>query len=468
MEQVAVSVKNVSKKFRLFNSPSERLFEAFHPFKKKYHKEFWALKDINIEVKKGKTFGIIGRNGSGKSTLLQIICSILKPTSGEVTAMGRISALLELGSGFNPEFTGRQNVLMNGALMGFSTEEMKKRLPEIEAFADIGEFIDQPIKIYSSGMGLRLAFACAINVDPDILVVDEALAVGDAKFQYKCYGKFLEFQKALKTIIFVTHDTSAIVKHCDYAILIDGGRIIKKGVPKEVVHAYHELILSGGIGINNNSSNSSLSFQDNAESPAHVLNFSNLLPEDREICEFMKKAPHDEACSCRKSYNRNEYRFGDKRGKIIDYFMVSNSAKDITEILSGDKVDLYVKVRFLESVENPLYGFAIKTVDGVFIYGSNTRFYNTQVSAVEKGDVVVFRFSILMNLAQGNFFVDLGLAERLSERDVPLDIREGIIHFYVAERKHFDGFVELKTSCEEIKVYKETSPDKNTVKTPAK
>ena len=168
--------------------------------RRKYHKEYWALRDVNFDVPKGKTVGIVGRNGSGKSTLLQIIAGILTPTKGNVEVNGKVSVLLELGSGFNPDFTGRENVMVNGTVNGFSEEEMKERLPLIEEFADIGEFIDQPIKIYSSGMFVRLAFACAINIDPDILIIDEALSVGDAKFQHKCYNKFLEFQEAGKTI----------------------------------------------------------------------------------------------------------------------------------------------------------------------------------------------------------------------------------------------------------------------------
>jgi lipopolysaccharide transport system ATP-binding protein len=454
MEETAISLQNVSKKFRLFNSPQERLLEALHPFNKKYHKEFWALKDINFEVKKGVTFGIIGRNGAGKSTLLQIICSILRPTFGTVTVRGRISALLALGAGFNPEFTGRQNVLMNGTLMGFSSEEMKKRLPEIEAFADIGEFIDQPMKIYSSGMSLRLAFAAAINVDPDILVVDEALAVGDAKFQYKCYQKFIEFQKANKTIILVTHDMNAIVRHCNQAILLENSSIAYIGLPKEVVHAYHEFILSGGFSEGKDSKNLSPLPEENINNSIHILSSPEVSSKDHVIDEFILKTPQNESYSQRKSYNRNEYRFGDKRGEIIDYFIVSNGAKDITEIFSGDTIDIYIKARFYDSIESPLYGFAIKTIDGVYIYGSNTKFYNTQVCAVEKGNVVVLRFSILMSLAPGNFFIDLGLAERSGDRDVPLDIREGVIHLYVIERKHFDGLAELKTRCEEIMIYK--------------
>ena len=196
-DSIAIRIENLSKKYRLFASPRARLKEALHPFGKKYHREFWALKDVSFEVPKGQTLGILGRNGSGKSTLLQIIASVLQPTEGRVEVNGRVSAMLELGAGFNPEFTGRANVMFIGTLMGFSEADMRERLPAIEAFADIGEFIDQPVKTYSTGMFARLAFAAAINVDPDILVVDEILAVGDARFQQKCFRKFQEFQETL-------------------------------------------------------------------------------------------------------------------------------------------------------------------------------------------------------------------------------------------------------------------------------
>ncbi|WP_420267260.1 ABC transporter ATP-binding protein, partial [Candidatus Magnetominusculus dajiuhuensis] len=199
-EEIAISVKNVSKKYRLFKSHNERFMEMLHPFKKKYHKEFWALKDVSFDIKRGSTVGIIGRNGSGKSTLLQIICGVLKPTVGEITVNGRISALLELGAGFNPEMTGRQNVIMNGVVHGLSNKEINSKIPEIQEFADIGEFFDQPVKLYSSGMFVRLAFAASVNVDPDILIIDEALAVGDAKFQHKCYNKLMEFQDSGNTL----------------------------------------------------------------------------------------------------------------------------------------------------------------------------------------------------------------------------------------------------------------------------
>ena len=247
MSDIAISVENISKMYQVYERPTDRLKEAFWGGRRKYHKEYWALRDVNFDVPKGKTVGIVGRNGSGKSTLLQIIAGILTPTKGNVEVNGKVSVLLELGSGFNPDFTGRENVMVNGTVNGFSEEEMKERLPLIEEFADIGEFIDQPIKIYSSGMFVRLAFACAINIDPDILIIDEALSVGDAKFQHKCYNKFLEFQEAGKTILFVSHNTDAIVNHCDYAVLLERGEVVETGEPKTVTNYYMDLLFTGQI-----------------------------------------------------------------------------------------------------------------------------------------------------------------------------------------------------------------------------
>ncbi|QWR78766.1 ATP-binding cassette domain-containing protein [Candidatus Magnetomonas plexicatena] len=234
----AISVINISKKYRIFASPRDRLKEMFHPFGKKYHHEFWSLKNVCFEVGKGEALGILGRNGSGKSTLLQIICSIIRPTEGQVLANGRISALLELGAGFNPEFSGRANVYMNGALMGYNKAEMDERMEGIERYADIGEFIDQPMKIYSSGMFIRVAFACAVNVKPDILVVDEALGVGDIFFQQKCFNTIREIIAAGTTCLFVSHDLEAIRKLCDRAVLLKNGEVEYIGQAVEAVSRY--------------------------------------------------------------------------------------------------------------------------------------------------------------------------------------------------------------------------------------
>lgn len=510
MKQIAVCVNNVSKKFRLFNSPRERLFEVMHPFNKKYHKEFWALRGINFEVEKGKTVGIIGRNGSGKSTLLQIICSILKPTSGEVIVNGRISALLELGAGFNPEFTGRQNVLMKGMLMGFSAREMNKRLPDIEAFADIGEFMDQPVKIYSSGMFLRLAFAVAIHVDPDILIIDEALAVGDAKFQHKCYGKFLEFQEAGKTIIFVTHDTSAIVKHCDTAILLERGEIIEIGEPKVITNYYIDLLFTGKIS---NYQFSPVLVEENhrgfnivhykkkyyavlqslgrvdfkglddihlkvlAEQKKGVVGRSfeevkqqidQIVPQNEvslsqdthgfptglkisELDRFLGAIPTADNCINRKSYNKNEYRFGEKRAVIIDYLVLSKKNYDPVTIQSGEVIDIYLKTNFCQAVNFPLFGFSIKTIDGIVVYASNTRYSNISIAPAKEHETIVFKFSMKLDLHPGDFFIDLGVAEKLPGKDEPMDIRYELIHLVIQPKDYiFDGFSDFSSTFTEV------------------
>ncbi|NEQ31603.1 MAG: ABC transporter ATP-binding protein [Leptolyngbya sp. SIO4C5] len=242
-DDIAISLKNVSKVFKRYHHPSDRLKEIFLPGKIK-SKEFWALDNINLEIPKGETVGIIGCNGSGKSTLLQIIAGTLQPTSGEVQVSGRVSALLELGSGFNPEFTGRQNVFFNGQILGLNQEEIEARFSEIESFADIGEFIDQPVKTYSSGMFVRLAFSVAVNVNPEILIIDEALAVGDEGFQRKCFSRLELFKQQKVTILFVSHATNIVLEICDSACILDKSQILMRAPSKIAVENYRKLILA--------------------------------------------------------------------------------------------------------------------------------------------------------------------------------------------------------------------------------
>lgn len=444
-EATAVSLQNVSKKFRLYGSPRDRFLEIFHPFNKKFHREFWALRNIDFTVPKGKTVGIVGRNGSGKTTLLQVICSILQPTTGGVQAFGRISALLELGSGFNPEFTGRENVLMNGKITGFSDAEMKKRMPLIEAFAEIGEFIDQPVKTYSSGMFVRLAFAAAINIDPDILVVDEALAVGDAKFQQKCFDKFLDFQKAGKTIVFVSHNTDAVVRHCDYAILLEKGEIIKKGAPKDVTNCYLDLLFTGKV-----SDSLSLPPVPSGDEAARPGSASIEGRDKTELNIFLEEVPAGDNCKNRKSYNKNEYRFGDKRAEIIDYLIVSGRHADPIAAYSGDAIDIYLKIKFNKDIKAPMAGFSVKTIDGITVYGSNTRFSKDEIRSAGTSDIAIFKFRINLSLIPGDFFIELGIAEKLAVEDIPNDIRKNIIHLFIHEKNIFEGVAELGSDFEEV------------------
>lgn len=439
--EMAVSIRNISKKYRLFSTPKERLFEALHPFRKRYHKEFWALKEISFDVPRGTTVGLIGRNGSGKSTLLQIICSILRPTSGKVIVNGKISALLELGAGFNQDLTGRQNVILNGEIHGFTRNEMLLKMKLIEDFADIGEFIDQPVKTYSTGMFVRLAFASAINIEPDILVVDEALAVGDAKFQNKCFNKFREFQESGRTIIFVTHDMNAVAKHCNYGFLFDNGMIIKSGKPTDVINHYYELILS-----DNKKPNKKLN---------RITGRSNDKKDEddgrNELEKFFGKVPDTDCCALRKSYNKNELRFGDKRGELLDYLVISENEYDPVAIHFGDTIEIYLKAVFYKSVKYPLFGFSIKTLDGVVVYASNTRCSNFYIDPVNERCMIIFQFKIEVKLNRGDYFLDLGIAEKLNEKDEPIDIRYNLAHLVVTTyNKLFDGFVELDSHYQEV------------------
>ena len=244
MSEAAIQVRNVSKMYKLYDKPMDRLKESLGLTRIPKYKEHYALRDLSFEVKNGECVGIIGTNGSGKSTILKIITGVLNPTDGEVKVNGRISALLELGAGFNQEYTGIENIYLNGTMMGFTREEIDSRINDILAFADIGDFVYQPVKTYSSGMFVRLAFAVAINIDPEILIVDEALSVGDVFFQVKCYHKFEEFKKLGKTILFVSHDLGSISKYCDRVVLLNQGQKVAEGRPKRIVDLYKQILVN--------------------------------------------------------------------------------------------------------------------------------------------------------------------------------------------------------------------------------
>ncbi len=438
---IAVSVRGVSKKYRLFASHKHRIFEALHPFGKRYHHEFWALKDVNFDIFKGETLGIVGRNGSGKSTLLDVICGILRPTEGSVEITGRISALLELGSGFNPEFTGRDNVFMHGILMGFSKKEMEGRLAGIESFADIGEFIDQPVKLYSSGMFVRLAFACAVNVDSDIIVIDEALAVGDAKFQNKCYAALHEYQEQGKTIILVTHDTGAILKQCSRAILLEHGSILKIGAPQDVVNRYFEILFDVPPNLAVTDSSNYLESSDDGGDKSDTA--------QSKIDAFLANIPDRDLCPSRHTYNKNEERYGDRRGEILDYLLVCGSQLDPDAIDCGAELDIFLKVRFVEEVRSPHYGFCISSLDAFPVFGTNTTFLKAHTASVQSCDVITMKFTVEMNVSPGDYFIDVGIGETINDNFVPVDRRVAMIHLRVQGDSSAVGYSYLATKVTE-------------------
>lgn len=442
----AISVSGVSKKYRLYGSVKERLKEALHPFKKQYHREFWALRDISFEVPKGQTLGIIGRNGSGKSTLLEIICSILRPTSGAVEVDGRISALLELGAGFNPQFTGRDNVVFNAQLMGLSAQEIQDSLPKIEAFADIGEFIDQPVKTYSSGMFVRLAFAAAINVDPDILLVDEALAVGDIRFQQKCYRKFMDLQDQGKTIVLVTHDTNAISRHCDAALLLENGQLILNDEPRVVVNRYYAMMTAhngtcASAGAPRGGSAPAGQPADNAQQPETPLDI------------FVKDSTAGDQCPRRRNYNPEEHRFGDGRTEIVDFLLLSNGVAYPDSVDSGDPISLYMKIRCHQDVPSFVTGFKLKTLDGLIVYATSSKYLGMTTRNAKKGETLVHGYHFTLPLAEGHYFFDVGSTELISEhKDAATDKRFDLIHLVVRNARNFRGVVRLDCRAEEIPV----------------
>ena len=338
----AIIVNSVSKKFRLFSSKNERLKEALHPFNKQYHKPFWALDGVSFEVKRGTTLGIMGRNGSGKSTLLEIIASVMQPTSGTVSVNGRIAALLELGAGFNPEFSGRDNVILNGAIQGFDKVEMESRLPEIEAFADIGDFFYKPVKTYSSGMFVRVAFAAAINIDPEILIVDEALSVGDIKFQHKCYLAFRSFLDSGKTLLFVSHDTGTLLRLCDNGVVLENGKIYFKGSIKNAVNAYQALLFGGGSL--QDTFGSGESYKYSSEKTSQEIVSENNSIKNNGITMLLNHNGVKDLCLKRPNYNNGETRLGNRHAAIIDYALMVGDVVNPIVIPSRAMISLFLKV----------------------------------------------------------------------------------------------------------------------------
>ncbi len=406
--KAAVKVNNLTKAYKLYSSPKDRLKESFSFSGKQYHQRFNALDQINLDIPKGSTTAIIGRNGSGKSTLLQCICGIVTPTLGSVEVSGKIAALLELGAGFNPEFTGRDNLYINGSILGLNDDEIDARLDAILAFADIGDYIDQPVRVYSSGMFVRLAFSIAIHVDPDILIVDEALAVGDIHFQAKCFDRFHQFREQGTTVIFVTHDLNMVTRYCDHAYLLNKGSIVGQGKPREVVAHYRKLEV--GFGDNQNASD---------ETSKESLN------------------PFDE--------NPYEVRYGDNRATITEGGIYDAEGNPVQTLDSGGEYAIRMKVVFEDEIENPVFAFTIKDAKGTEIAGTNTAFLETETGNYKKGDEATIEFNQKIPLNAGSFLLSLGCVD-LSGGELKIyDRRHDFLSFQVVTEKAAVGIVEMNS-----------------------
>lgn len=439
-EDSAIHVEGLRKCHHIYEQPSDRLKSFLMPRlrrwtglpQKTYSREFWALRDVSFNVGRGETVGILGRNGAGKSTLLQIVCGTLAPTSGNVQTRGRIAALLELGSGFNPDFTGRDNVYMNAALLGLSKQETDARYDAIVEFADIGDFVDQPVKTYSSGMMVRLAFAVQAQVEPDILIVDEALAVGDAKFQAKCFERLRQLKNGGTSVLLVTHSSDQIVTHCDRAMLLERGEVVEVGQPKRVVNSYLDMLFgTKRRTVANRPTNASQNEQ------AHAVT---------QKAKFAARLNFvDDVFASHPGYNPHEYRWGDGAAKITDFHLAVDNQAYPAQIATGQRVVVELAVQFLEEVAGPIFGVTIKTKEGITVYGANSEILELRdlPTVGLAGDVAPVCFAFDCRLAPGDYFISLGVASRQEGEVVPHDRRYDAIHLVVAPVTSFFGIVDL-------------------------
>ena len=393
-KNIAISVMDVSKIYRLYDKPIDRLKEALSPTHKKYHKEFFALDKLSFNVEKGSTVGIIGTNGSGKSTILKIITGVLNPSTGSVKVDGNISALLELGAGFNSDYTGIENIYMNGTMMGFSREEMEKKLPEILEFADIGDFVYQPVKTYSSGMFVRLAFALAINVEPEILIVDEALSVGDVFFKSKCYAKMEEIRKKGTTILMVTHDMGSIIKYCDKVVLLNKGKFLAEGSARDMVDLYKK-ILAGQFD----------------ETGMELSDFNSGVVEDLANIKrskedtFMKTT--NELMKAKMTINPSLTEYGDGRAGIVDFGIVDAKGSISNLLMKGEYFYIKEKIRFNSKIKSPIFTYTIKDKKGTELSGTNTMLEAAKVEEVDEGDIYEVSFKQKMTLQGGEYLLSM-------------------------------------------------------------
>ena len=401
MNEVAVETENLCKIYKLYDKPSDRVLEALKLTRKCKHRDYYALDNVSFKFYKGETIGIVGKNGSGKSTLLKMLSGVLTPTNGTLKVNGRISALLELGAGFNGEYTGIENIYLNGSIMGYSKEQMEKRVEDIIKFADIGDYINQPVKTYSSGMFVRLAFAVAINVDPDILIVDEALAVGDVRFQLKCMKKFLEFKSKGITIIYVSHDTNSIKRFCERAIWINEGRLMADGNVDVVTDRY--------------------------------LDYLKVLDAEQQNQKI-------EEMSEKKCKNKNT-ESGDNIAELISIQMFNSKGEKINEIEYGMQVDVEIEYKVHDiTIEHPVLGIAILRVDNLYICGVNT-LLDAKTIPWEKGmNKYRLRYD-KFNLVGGSYYFDVALYDQTAS--VPFDYRSKYKQFFVKMGYVAEGIVVL-------------------------
>ncbi len=434
MSDIAICVQNLSKCYEIYDAPRDRLKQFIWPRlqglagrpSKQYFQEFWALKDVSFEIKKGETVGIIGRNGSGKSTLLQMICGTLNPTSGSIHIAGRIAALLELGSGFNPEFTGRENVYMNAAVLGLSQEQIEDRFEEITTFADIGQFIEQAVKTYSSGMLVRLAFAVAINVEPDILIIDEALSVGDELFQRKCFSRIESIRRNGTTILFVSHSAGQVTELCDRVVLMDAGEKLAMGSPKKIVGCYqkllyapvdkHEFIRAQIRKIDENFENSVIYTKDTT----FQVDLST------EPVEELQETFDPNL----KSSTTIEY---ESLGPLIgEPQILTLVGEKVNGLVRGREYRFFYDVFFTQSAKNVRFAMLIKTTSGFSLGGAlSAPSISKSISFIAAGSKISVDFKFTCYLNTGVYFLNAGVFGLHNAVDTVLHRKADVIAFRV-------------------------------------
>ena len=427
-----IVVENLVKEYKMFNSKKDRLLESMLPGYKK-HGTFRAMNDVSFTVKKGEVLGVLGKNGAGKSTLLKMITGVVTPTSGKLEVNGKISSLLELGAAFNSELTGYENIYQHGQVMGLTNAEIKEKEKEIIEFADIGEHLSQPVKTYSSGMFARLAFACAINVEPDILIVDEVLSVGDMAFQLKCFKKFEEFKKKGKTILFVTHNISDILRNCTRTIIIDSGSKIFDGSVKDGVELYKKII----VGLNPNE----MKKQNQIEAETKEIE------DDVELSDSQFRLiddPENETWKEHMIQNDKIITYGNGKAEVFDYGIFDNKGQYISSIENDQMVILKSRIKFFEDIESPIFTMTIKDFNGKEICGTNTLMENIDTGTFKKGDIVEVNFRQMIKLGPGKYTLSFSCTHINSNGELEvLNRKYDALLVEILSTKEVVGFIRL-------------------------
>lgn len=438
----AISVKDVTKIYKLYDKPIDRLKEALSVTHKNYHRDFFALNSISFDVEKGETVGIIGTNGSGKSTILKIITGVLTPTTGEVEVDGVISALLELGAGFNMDYTGIENIYMNGTMMGFSRKEMEEKLPDILEFADIGDFVHQPVKTYSSGMFVRLAFALAINVEPEILIVDEALSVGDVFFQAKCYRRMEEIRKSGTTILMVTHDMGAIIKYCDRVVVLNKGNFIAQGEPGKMVDLYKKILANQ---------------MDQLEEELDELRTEEMsdFSGDAAMAERQKKQKAGTTgkkggglMKDKLTVNPSRTEYGDGKAEIVDFGLFDERGNVTNLLLKGESFTIKERIHFRDTIQTPIFTYTIKDKRGADLTGTNTMYEAADVKTVKRGDEYEVAFRQKMTLQGGEYLLSMSCTGFENGEHVVYHRLYDIANITVISNKNTVGVYDMESEVE--------------------